>query len=291
MVEAAVSPGALGISRYQLDAELWKSAQMVGVDCRAESEVSGVEGDGPFRLMTAAGTITARALIIAAGRWSQFTADPSVAVRPQWIGLKAHFHEQDPEPTTDLYFFENGYCGVQPLSKSIVNACAMVRSDCASSLPQVFQSHRALASRAAGWTPVTPPVSTAPLIYRPPQPVRGNMLFAGDAAAFIDPFVGDGISIALRSGSLAAECLSTFLSGQNELRESVASYRAKYTRRFAPLLTFASRVRSLLSLPAIPRAAVFELLRVPGVMPLIMRKTRQVQPRASSCEARVSERL
>ena len=73
--------------------------------------------------------------------------------------------------------------------------------------------HPQLAERAAGWKAVTQPVSTAPLIYRPPQPVRGNIICVGDAAAFIDPFAGDGISIALRSGQVAAECDRQVLGG------------------------------------------------------------------------------
>jgi len=276
MVAAAVSPPALSIARYDLDASLWKAAQKAGVDCHAECEVYAAEGDAPFALRTAMGTIAARALIVAAGRWSQFTLNRRVPPGPRYLGLKAHFQEPNPNPSTDLYFFENGYCGVQPVSKDAVNACAMVRSERANSLPQVFGLHPALAARAARWTPLTPAISTAPLIYRPAQPSRGNVAFVGDAAAFIDPFVGDGISIALRSGRLAAQCLDKFLSGESELAHSVAAYQVEYSRQFVPLLALASRVRSLLSWPPLARAAAFELLRLPGVMPLVIRNTRLV---------------
>jgi flavin-dependent dehydrogenase len=194
--------------------------------------------------------------------------------------MKGHFRELNPNPSTDLYFFENGYCGVQPVAKDVINACAMVRSDRATSLPDVFGLHAKLAERAAGWSPVTQPVSTAPLIYRSPRPVRGNIMFAGDAAAFIDPFVGDGISIALRSGRLAAQCVCKFLAGQIELGGSVALYGDGYARQFSPLLSAASRVRSLLSLPVVARAAAFELLRLPGVMPYVIRKTRRAKETA-----------
>ena len=45
---------------------------------------------------------------------------------------------------------------------------------------------------------------------------------AGDAAGFVDPFVGDGISLALRSGRLAGECLIPFFAGTISLRGSSA---------------------------------------------------------------------
>ena len=279
-IEAQVSPAALSITRYDLDAQLWSAAQAAGVETRANCEVSSVGGDGPFRLVTFAGEFSARALIIAAGRWSQFTSGRNVLSGPKYIGVKGHFRDSAPSPTTDLYFFEGGYCGVQPVAKDIVNACAMVRSDCATSLKEVFQQHPRLASRTADWAPVTPLVTTAPLIYRQATPVEGNIVFSGDAAAFINPFVGDGISIALRSGQVAAQCLAKFLSGEITLRQAVGAYQVEYSRQFVPLLLAAARVRSLLALPHLARSATFELLRLPGVMPYVIRRTRRAARKA-----------
>ncbi len=191
--------------------------------------------------------------------------------------MKAYFREPDARPSTDLYFFESGYCGVQPVATDVVNVCAMVRSDYATSLEEVFRLHPALAERAARWQAVTQPVSTAPLVYREPQPVRGEIMFVGDAAAFIDPFSGDGISIALRSGRVAAECLREFWLGRSSLMGAVAAYQQEYSRQFAPLISAAARVRSLFSLPAIAKPAIFELLRLPGLIPYVIRKTRRAR--------------
>ncbi len=275
VIEAPVAPPALSISRYDLDASLWEAARWAGAVAHPNCEVVGNEGDGPFTLRTSAGTVRAKALIVAAGRWSQFTADRTVPAGPKWIGLKAHFQEPWAEPCTDLYFFANGYCGVQPVSDGVVNACAMVRSDRATSLEDVFKLHPSLARRAAHWRAIMQPVSTAPLIYRQPQPARGNTLFVGDAAAFIDPFAGDGISIALRSGRVAAQCICNFLLGRAALGEAVDLYQQEYSRQFAPLLSAASRVRYLLSLPPFAQSAVFELFRFPGLLPWVIRKTRR----------------
>ncbi len=119
------------------------------------------------------------------------------------------------------------------------------------------------------------PVATAPLLHLPPQPVRDNMMFVGDAAAFIDPFVGDGISIALRSGRLAAMGLPKLLDGTGSLASALNAYQQDYARQFIPLVTAASRIRGVLSWPAAARMLAFELLRVPGLMPYVIRKTRR----------------
>lgn len=274
MIEARVKPPAVSIARYDLDAALWRAAAEAGVTAHTNCEVTTVTGNGPFQLETSGVMCDAKAVVIAAGRWSQFTPDRIVPAGAKWIGIKGHFHEADPSKSSDLYFFDHGYCGVQPVTPDVVNACAMVRSDRATTLADVVSLHPKLAERAADWTPAARPVSTAPLVYRPPQSTRGQLIFAGDAAAFIDPFVGDGISIALRSGWAAAESLRPYLSSQGTLADCVRGYGEVYDQRFAPLFSMASRVRSLLSLPALPRALAFEVLRIPGVMPYVIRKTR-----------------
>ena len=275
VIEAAVSPTALSITRYDLDALLWDSAQRAGAEVRSDCEVGTIEGDGPFSLQTSSGSYTAKALMVAAGRWSQFTADRTLPSGPKWIGVKAHFRETDAARSSDLYFFEHGYCGVQPVAVDTVNACAMVRSDCATSFDEVFALHPRLAERAAGWQTLMQRISTAPLVYREPQPVRNNMVFVGDAAAFIDPFAGDGISIALRSGCVAARCLCEFVLGRNSVADAVAAYEREYARQFAPLIAAVARVRFLLSLPASAKPVVFELLRFPGLIPYLIRQTRK----------------
>jgi menaquinone-9 beta-reductase len=275
VIETAVSPPALSITRFSLDSLLWQAAQQAGVEIRSKCEVSAIRADGPFHLNTSGGNVVARAVIVAAGRWSKFKARIPLPNGPKWIGVKAHYRESAAPGSTDLYFFEHGYCGVQPVADDVVNACAMVRSDRATSLEDVFALHPALAKRRRAWQAVTEPVTTAPLLHLPPQPVRDNMMFVGDAAAFIDPFVGDGISIALRSGRVAATDLWTFLEGKNSLASALKEYATHYTRQFCPLVTAASRIREVLSWPAPARAFAFELLRTPGVMPFVIRKTRQ----------------
>jgi flavin-dependent dehydrogenase len=275
MIEARLAPPAVSITRYDLDAALWQAASEQGVEAVPSCEVASLAGEGPFTLATLRGTYTARAVIIAAGRWSQFTPERSLPAGPKWIGLKGHFRENNPPLRTDLYFFQHGYCGVQPLANDTVNACAMVRSDEATSLTDALNLHPRLAERATRWVPATQPMSTAPLVYRAPLPTQANKIFAGDAAAFIDPFVGDGISIALRSGRAAAGALDDFFFGKTELVTCVSKYAREYNEQFAPLIATAAKVRGLLSLPVRARAVAFELLRFPGILPIVIRKTRR----------------
>ena len=274
-IAAPVIPAGLSLPRYELDLLLWKAAQQAGVQTQADCEVRTLQGNGPFGLDTSRRTIEASAVIVAAGRWSRFRPRMLAPRGPKWIGIKAHFRERKPSPSSDLYFFEHGYCGVQPISPDAINACAMVRSDRATSLEEVFALQPALADRSRDWQPLTEPVTTAPLMYFTPNPVRDNLIFIGDAAAFIDPFVGDGISIALRSGQLAANELRPAIENSTLLPAAVANYQKNYEQQFVPLITAASRIRPLLSWPKPAQFAVLEFLRLPGVMPYLIRRTRR----------------
>jgi menaquinone-9 beta-reductase len=279
-IETPVDPPAASISRLDLDTSLWDLAEQCGVDGRQQVVVESVSGAGPFLVKTSAGEFESRSLVNASGRWSNLNrASPVQGAK--WLGIKGHFTESFRPPSVDLYFFGGGYCGVQPVGvndvkqSASINACAMVRADVATTLPEVFACHPALRERSRGWSPLTEPVSTSPLVFREPQPDRDGMLMAGDAAAFVDPFVGDGISLALRSGRLAGECLLPFFAAGISLPQAVRNYRSAYERRLAPVFRTSSKIRRMLDLPQAVRAPIVRVLqKTPAITRYLVAKTR-----------------
>ena len=277
-----IDPAAASISRLDLDAALWDSAEHNGVDGRQQTAVQRISGNGPFTVESSIGKFEGRALINASGRWSKLNPGTADASSRKWLGLKGHFSESSPPASVDLYFFDGGYCGVQPVDISDgaersgrVNACAMVRADMASTLAEVFVCHPALRERSRGWKPLSDPVSTSPLVFREPQPERDGILMAGDAAGFVDPFVGDGISLALRSGRLAGECLIPFFVGTVSLVEAARYYRATYEQRLTPVFRTSSKIRRMLSLPQGVRIPILRLLeKTPAITRYLVSKTR-----------------
>lgn len=268
MLEARIDPPAASIARFDLDAALWETCCVEAVETHTEMVVKSVEGNGPFLIASATQVFEADAVINASGRWSNFTS-PEVRAKnskEKWIGIKAHFYEASGVPSTDLYFFDGGYCGVQPVSAAInglgtrINACAMVRADVANTLSAVLRLHPALRERSRTWKPAMETVSTSPLVFHKPEPVQNTMLQVGDAAAFVDPFVGDGISLALRSGALAAECLQSFFRGEYSLQQAAALYSKAYKARLERVFTVSSMLRGWLRWPRPIRRPMFSLI-------------------------------
>jgi menaquinone-9 beta-reductase len=280
----AIDPPASSIPRFDFDGALWNSCLQSGIDARQECPVQSVEGHGAFSVSVKGGLFQSRALVNAAGRWSflSSTVTRSRAASERWVGVKAHFHEARPSPTVDLYFFPGGYCGVQPVvlsqldsGEGLVNACAMVRADVTTELGEVFELHPALKKRSRSWRPAMDQVSTSPLIFHAPEPLQGSILQAGDAATFVDPFIGDGISLALRSGVLAADCLQPFLHGGCSLSQAGAAYEKQYRDCVAPVFRASSLLRSLLRMPGVLRRPAMSILQyTPAVTRHIVRMTR-----------------
>ena len=264
-IQAPIHPPAASIARFDMDCALWKACVESGMDARQEAPVLAVSGTGPFAVRTAGETFVAKALINATGRWSNLTppAVRAAATGERWVGLKAHFQEAHPPASVDLYFFEGGYCGVQPVGQQshgcAVNACAMVKPSAATTLAEVLRLHPALDERSRTWHAFTQPVSTSPLIFREPEPVNDGVLQVGDSATFVDPFVGDGISLALRSGALAAECLAPFLAGTCDLQHAVNDYAQQYRKRLARIFRNSSMLRRGLGFPRLIRRPVLAL--------------------------------
>lgn len=278
VVSVPIAPAA-GITRYELDLALWRSAERAGADCRQNVTVRAIlAGTEMCEISTTSGTFTARTVINASGRWSNLQPREAIHNRTSsgWLGLKAHFRPSpiDHRMTTDLYFFTGGYCGVQPLADGMLNVCAMVRADIATRLDDVFALHPDLHARSLNWVRTTGIVVTSPLIFRGFRPEHDGVLLIGDAAAFIDPFVGDGISLALRTGVLASDTLKDVLIGNATLDHAVCRYRSEYRRRFARPIFVASLLRRFLESPSLIQSLAFRSLRLPHLTEYLFRNTR-----------------
>lgn len=269
-----VSPAAQSIPRFNLDPALFQAAQNNGVTAKEGVAVSEVRRNDLFHVVAAAEkTYTARAVVNASGRWSKLTQF-DVTGKDKWLGLKAHFTEASPPQSVDLYFFPGGYCGVTPVSANAINACAMVRSDVAHTLEEVFAKEPRLWQRSRAWQPLFAAVTTSPLYFREPETECDGMMLAGDAAGFIDPFAGDGISLALQSGSLAAESIIPFLRGSCSIEEARRQYRSAYRKRFTAAFRNAARLRAALAAPRWVRSAGLAIAAIPAVGKMLVKGTR-----------------
>src|SRR5205823_5993371 len=93
-----------------------------------------------------------------------------------------------------LQFLPEGYSGQAPVNESELNLCLVGTPPTISSLRNWADREFSLATDQS-WRTITP-------LTRAPVPVaHENLFFIGDAARVVEPFTGEGIYYALRSGA------------------------------------------------------------------------------------------
>jgi flavin-dependent dehydrogenase len=270
-----IKPAAASITRFDLDAALWQASSASGADCRQQVQVRSINRGSTFLVETDGEPFVARAILNATGRWSNLSPhDNGQDSHPKRLGAKAHFREDDPPDSVDLYFFDGGYCGVQPVAKNVINVCAVVDATVATSLEEIMALHPNLWQRSRGWEQIFSTVSTSPLIFRKPQPVERDVFQVGDAAGFIDPFVGDGISLALRSGVMAAEAIVPFLRDEVGLTAALNAYSKRYLAELVPPFRAASHIRRLFRIPRPFRTVTAKAIQWSGIGERLVLATR-----------------
>ncbi|HUZ47900.1 MAG TPA: NAD(P)/FAD-dependent oxidoreductase [Terriglobia bacterium] len=265
---------ALGLSRYLLDRALWRAAAEAGAEVREGESIRAVRKlrdsrrDGVWELESADGyTEKAKALIVACGRWWALEgfSSPAQERKPagagKWIGVKAHFAGLDPRGSVEMYLFRGGYCGLAPIEDGEYNVCCLLHRRClreagmqgiedfAAWLVQV-SCHAALAARLQVAQQVSPTVTTSPVRLARRQPAEEGALLVGDASGFLDPFTGEGISIALHSGRLAARAIAASLSKGCGDEHGAEIYRQSLRQAVRRSYKIAALARGLLHGPA-----------------------------------------
>lgn len=107
--------------------------------------------------------------------------------------------------------------------------------------PQAFplkQRFFEFAREVLGDRPVVPLAHPLPYRLRYTAPLKANILFAGDAAGYMDAFSAEGIYSALRSGHLAAESICDAMNGFAPLER----YNQRLYQEFWPSLKSAVKM-------------------------------------------------
>lgn len=242
------SGSALGLSRAQMDDNLLRRAETLGVDVLENATVTEViENDERVcgvRLKAAGDDheYHAKVIIDATGRGrtlcrkvQQHEEDAKHRrTRPQLVAFKAHFSNTEvARGACEIYSYPGGYGGLSTIENGISNLCFIVaakdvrrfHSDPELVLRQTVmrnsraESVLAAATRCSEWLSV----SLEQFGMQDPTPKPG-LLAIGDSAAFIDPFTGSGMLMALQSGELAATLIAKFI-GNNASVDSTSLAR------------------------------------------------------------------
>jgi menaquinone-9 beta-reductase len=277
---------ALGLSRSQMDHKLLERARSAGVVvlegspaaglvCERgqvrgirvkKAQVNGQSGADEYRALV---SIDATGRHRSLARHVEETSGLRRRQRPTLVAFKAHLENAAVAAgACEIYFYKGGYGGLSGVEGGVSNLCFIVSADdvrhCSSDpeivLREVVMKNVRAAETLNGARASTQwlSVSLEGFGKRELAPVDG-LLTIGDAAAFIDPFTGSGMLMALESGQVAAETIACHLPSLREdgLFESLTSqYRTEYETRFNSRLQVSGLLRRAAFVPGLAEAAI-----------------------------------
>lgn len=270
---------ALGLSRAQMDSNLLERAKECGVTVFEDAHATrplleaGVVTGATVKTKTGDRDYFARLTIDATGRTRALArrverTNGRNPTRSSLVAFKAHLiNSRSDADACEIYLYKGGYGGLNAVEGDVSNLCFIVSAKdarrCESS-PEVLidrvlsQNPRAVyALRNA--EAVTPwlAVKLDGFGFQSLVPAEG-LLTVGDAAAFIDPFTGSGILMALQSGELVAS--SIIKAAQENTALSFSSlanhYRLAYRHQFKSRLRACALLRYAAFVPGLTEAAV-----------------------------------
>jgi flavin-dependent dehydrogenase len=257
-------------------------------ESRGVGRVTGVVAgaDGHERVLPA------RVVVAADGRHSTIAFGLGLArhpVRPRRWAVGGYFGDGGvsvpvAEGATfgEMHVRRDCYIGVAPVPGGLTNVCLVRPSgagdtalaDPAGLLTRALAADSQLRDRFADARLVAPPVVLGPLAVESPRTTIDGLLFAGDAAGFIDPMTGDGLRFAVQGGELAAAAaLRALEHGWTGVHARLAADRR---RAFASKWRFNRALRALVSSARAVDAAAVATRFAPGIL-------RAVIARAGDC--------
>ena len=278
---AAAGGGAIGLSRYRLDALLLDRARAMGVEVREGAHVRDVLTAGGVVHGVAATidgvreTLRAPLTIGADGRHGVVARGLHLDVPRRWprrTGLVAHYRGVTGlDRWGEMHVAEGHYAGLAPLEDGLTNVAFVTAShavaDRVGSLPAFFEDGLLrmpeVARKLAGAERIGDIRGVGSMAHRARRVAGDGFLLVGDAASFLDPFTGDGVAEALRGAMLAAPVADAALRAGDLSASRLAPYQTARRRAFWAKHGVCWLVQGFIASPTLMDYATARLARRP----------------------------
>jgi flavin-dependent dehydrogenase len=282
--------GGFGISRYWLDCQLAFNARKYGVDVYENTKVNDIRcADELMTIHTDKEIFTSAVACAAYGKRSNVDVKRARAFTLQkrnalnnYIAVKYHALTSHSRNNIALHNFKNGYCGVSPVEENKTCICYLTT---AQNLRQSGNSIQQMEEKVLMRNPLLKKIlKEAKIIYERPltisqvsfekkTQVEEHVLFLGDAAGLIAPLCGNGMSMALHSGRMAAQLIAGFLQREFDRNEMEKMYACQWRNTFSRRLHAGRIIQSLFGNPLLTNGVINFLRHYPSLMTKIIRQT------------------
>ena len=293
--------GARSLSRATLDDALRSAALSCGVravhgaflhslDEKAAIDVAFRDEDGADQ------RCRARVLVGADGAWSTVAARSGLAGNQRrggrWaVGGHLRGESSSSNETLEMCIGAGGYYARNPLGGDTTNAMLVMPRPVASDddADAVVDELSAGRMRFEG-AKLEKRVAIGPLRYEPKRLASGRVVLSGDAAGLLDPFVGQGVAIALESSAASADATLSLLAGARPSTVSRDLGRARRDLVF-PRRMLAYAVDMVVRTPVMRARAARNVRRDPSIAETVLAAVAGAAPAARAFSPALLARL
>lgn len=256
----------IAVKRSSFDQLLMQRAAESGALIQERSPVTAVKqpvsAQECWQITAGRESLTARVLVAADGRNSTVARLLGLAPRieKERVGLQTHLPlPRDFGERVVLQFLPEGYSGQAPVGRGELNLCLVGK-------PASMPALRTWAEKRFGLSPEQDWRTITPLRRARIQPAQERLFLIGDAARVVEPFTGEGIYYALRSGELAAQAIASF-QHDGDWAAAARAYTASHEQLYRGRLWMNRLARTAVLSPRIASL----LLRASVIHPALLR--------------------
>jgi geranylgeranyl reductase family protein len=247
-------PVGYNVMRDRFDSLLVQRARSAGAAIVEKKKVSGIKENGDrVEVICADGDVLSARFVIGADGAGGFVGRDYFSMKPKECAVSItaevpYERERLPEARQRLYIdfgsVPHGYGWIFPkekfLSVGMAGDSAKVRGDIKKFFNSFVQSHYIIkdfdVTERVGWT--------VPIFYdKMPGVARGRVIVAGDTGHLVDPFLGEGIYYAIKTGIAAGRAVCDAL---NLGRDSLSEYQEWIEEEIYPEFRAAMKLSGLI---------------------------------------------
>ncbi len=252
-IEQALDLGGFGISRYQIDYQLYQIAKSLGVTVVEGIKVDDIQFNKEhFSIQSTMGMIQSKVAVGSFGKRSNLDVKwkrPFILGKNKplnnFIGVKYHININWPNDLIALHNFKDGYCGISKIEDGKCCLCYLTTAKNLKEhggsikemeegvlkknlfLKEIFNNANHLFSE---------PITIAQICFDQKDLIENHVLMVGDAGGMITPLCGNGMSMALHGSKLAFESIEKYLKQEINQSELELQYTNAWKSKFSTRL-------------------------------------------------------
>jgi menaquinone-9 beta-reductase len=275
--------GGFGISRYEIDFELYKLATKIGVEfLLGKSVEDSVFENGIFKTKLSDNQIVESKYVLAS--WGKRTKLDATLKRDffkkrsPYIGVKYHIKTDFPKDLIALHNFKNGYCGISAIEDDKYCLCYLTTRENLrkhGTIPEMEKQilwqnpHLKRIFNESDFLYEKPEVINE-ISFAPKTSIENHILMVGDTAGLITPLCGNGMAMAIHGAKIVSEILIENFENRHDVE---TKYQIAWRENFGQRLWIGRNVQRLFGGIWLSEIALITLKTIKPLFRFIIKKT------------------